>query len=51
MPEKFQRIPVIPAINVEPGQDTECMNFVGGAQVETWIKRHAKIYAELYGDR
>ena len=28
---------VIPAINVVPGQDTECMNFDGGAQVETWI--------------
>jgi len=30
-------IAVIPAINVEPGQDTECMDFEGGAQVETWI--------------
>ncbi len=30
-------IAIIPAINVAPGQDTECLNFVGGAQVESWI--------------
>jgi hypothetical protein len=30
-------IAVIPAINVVAGEDTECMNFVGGAKVETWI--------------
>ena len=30
-------IAIIPAINVAPGEDTECLNFVGGPQVETWI--------------
>jgi pimeloyl-ACP methyl ester carboxylesterase len=30
-------IVIIPAINVAPGQDTECLNLVGGPQVETWI--------------
>jgi len=30
-------IAIIPAINVAPGQDTECLNFVGGPQVETWL--------------
>ena len=28
---------VIPAINVVPGQDTECLNLIGGPQVESWI--------------
>jgi len=28
---------VIPAINVVPGRDTECLNFIGGPQVESWI--------------
>ncbi len=37
-------IAVIPAINVQPGQDTECMNFVGGAQVETWITKDMKTF-------
>ena len=30
-------IAIIPAINVAPGQDTECLNFVGGPQVESWV--------------
>ena len=41
-------IAVIPAINVEPGQDTECMNFVGGAQVETWITRDMKSFMQTF---
>lgn len=41
-------IAVIPAINVEPGQDTECMNFVGGAQVETWITRDMKLFMQTF---
>jgi len=28
---------VIPAINVVAGEDTECLNIVGGPQVESWI--------------
>lgn len=46
--ESAGRIPptiaVIPAINVEPGQDTECMNFAGGAHVETWITTDMKTF-------
>jgi hypothetical protein len=46
--ENAGRIPptiaVIPAINVEPGQDTECMNFAGGAHVETWITSDMKAF-------
>jgi len=46
--ENSGRIPptiaVIPAINVQPGQDTECMNFIGGAHVETWITADMKIF-------
>ena len=41
-------IAVIPAINVEPGQDTECMNLVGGAQVETWITRDMKSFMQTF---
>ncbi len=41
-------IAVIPAINVEPGQDTECMNFVGGAQVETWITGDMKQFLQTF---
>jgi len=41
-------IAVIPAINVEPGQDTECMNFVGGAQVETWITGDMKRFMQTF---
>jgi len=39
---------VIPAINVEPGQDTECMNFVGGAKVETWITKDMKTFMQTF---
>lgn len=41
-------IAVIPAINVQPGQDTECMNFVGGAQVETWITSDMKTFMQKF---
>ncbi len=41
-------IAVIPAINVQPGEDTECMNFVGGAQVETWITSDMKIFLKTF---
>ena len=41
-------IAVIPAINVEPGQDTECMNFVGGAQVETWITSDMQKFMQTF---
>ena len=39
---------VIPAINVQPGQDTECMDFVGGAQVETWITTDMKTFMHTF---
>lgn len=41
-------IAVIPAINVQPGQDTQCMNFVGGAQVETWVTRDMKTFMQTF---
>ena len=41
-------IAVIPAINVQPGQDTECLNFVGGAQVETWITTDMKVFMQTF---
>ncbi len=50
--ENAGRIPptiaVIPAINVQPGEDTECMNFVGGAQVETWISDDMKTFLKTF---
>jgi len=39
---------VIPAINVVAGQDTECMNFVGGAQVETWITADMQTFMQRF---
>src|ERR1019366_4046853 len=39
---------VIPAINVQPGLDTECMNFVGGTQVETWITSDMKTFMQKF---
>ena len=41
-------IAVIPAINVQPGQDTQCMNFVGGAQVETWVTSDMKTFLQTF---
>jgi hypothetical protein len=41
-------IAIIPAINVAPGQDTECLNFVGGPQVETWITSDMRDFATKF---
>lgn len=41
-------IAIIPAINVSPGVDTECLNFVGGAQVETWLTHDMKVFATKF---
>jgi len=41
-------IVVIPAINVAPGQDTECLNLVGGPQVETWITSDMHAFAKRF---
>jgi len=41
-------IAIIPAINVSPGVDTECLNFVGGAQVETWLTHDMKAFATKF---
>ncbi len=41
-------IAIIPAINVSPGQDTECLNFVGGPQVETWITTDMHQFATTF---
>ena len=41
-------IAVIPAINVQPGQDTQCMNFVGGAQVDTWVTSDMKTFLQTF---
>ena len=39
---------VIPAINVQPGTDTECLNFVGGAQVESWVTGDMKRFMQSF---
>ena len=39
---------VIPAINVVAGRDTECMNFNGGAQVESWITSDMKTFMQKF---
>ena len=41
-------IAIIPAINVAPGEDTECLNFVGGPQVETWITSDMHEFASRF---
>lgn len=41
-------IVVIPAINVAPGQDTECLNLIGGPQVETWITTDMHEFARRF---
>lgn len=41
-------IAVIPSINVQPGQDTQCMNFVGGSQVETWVTSDMKTFMQTF---
>lgn len=39
---------VIPSINVVAGLDTECMNFEGGAQVETWITDDMRTFVQKF---
>lgn len=39
---------IIPTINVLPGVDTECMNFAGGAQVETWLTNDVRTFASKF---
>lgn len=41
-------IAIIPAINVAPGQDTECLNFNGGPQVETWLTHDMRDFASKF---
>ena len=43
-----QTIGIIPAINVVPGEDTECLNYRGGPQVETWLTKDIPIFAQRY---
>lgn len=50
--EKAHKIPqtiaIIPSINIVPGEDTECLNIRGGAQVETWLTKDMHLFAERY---
>jgi S-formylglutathione hydrolase FrmB len=41
-------IAIIPAINVSPGVDTECLNFAGGAQVENWLTHDMRTFATKF---
>ena len=41
-------IAIIPSINVAPGLDTECLNFVGGPQVQTWITSDMRDFASKF---
>ncbi len=41
-------IAIIPTMNVDPRKDTECLNFNGGLQVETWLSRDMKSFAQRY---
>lgn len=43
-----QTIAIIPTINVVPGEDTECMNYRGGPQVETWLTQDVRVFAQRY---
>jgi len=43
-----QTIAIIPSINVAPGEDTECMNYRGGPQVETWLTKDIQLFAQRY---
>ena len=43
-----QTIAIIPSINVAPHEDTECMNYRGGPQVETWLTKDMRLFAERY---
>ena len=41
-------IAVIPAINVQPGHDTECLDFTFGAHVESWGTRDMKTFMQTF---
>ena len=41
-------IAVIPAINVQPGHDTECLDFAFGAHVETWVTQDMKTFMQTF---
>ena len=41
-------IAVIPAINVQPGHDTECLDFAFGAHVETWVTKDMKTFMQTF---
>jgi pimeloyl-ACP methyl ester carboxylesterase len=43
-----QTIAIIPSINVAPHEDTECMNYRGGPQVETWLTKDIQLFAQRY---
>lgn len=43
-----QTIAIIPAINVAPHEDTECMNYRGGPQVETWLTKDMQLFAQRF---
>jgi hypothetical protein len=43
-----QTIAIIPSINVAPGEDTECMNYRGGPQVETWLTKDMHLFAQKF---
>ena len=38
-------IAIIPSINVIPGKDTECLNFLAGPQVESWLTTDMHTFA------
>lgn len=50
--EKDNKIPptiaIIPSINVVPGLDTECLNVPGTSEVETWLTRDIKTFAQKF---
>jgi hypothetical protein len=50
--EKENKIPptiaIIPAINVVPGLDTECLNIPGTSDVETWLTSDMKTFAQRF---
>jgi len=46
--EVAQTISIIPAINVIPGIDTECLNVPGIAEVETWLTTDMKTFAQKF---
>ena len=41
-------IAIVPAINVIAGQDTECLNFPGGPQVESWLTTDMQSFAKSF---